>query len=134
MDQWYTPLIQDGYAFYNASGEGLMNIDRVDSFFSTDQRSPLSFLGVIELTDEGDPIIYEVSYENDLYSLQIDYTHDKFGSDDQDTFTGTYEHSTVVPGKVRGRACVLYNGDQTPNFDDWSTWADNRACVVAHLP
>lgn len=111
-----------------------MNIDRVDSFFSTDQRSPLSFLGVIELTDEGDPIIYEVSYENDLYSLQIDYTHDKFGSDDQDTFTGTYEHSTVVPGKVRGRACVLYNGDQTPNFDDWSTWADNRACVVAHLP
>lgn len=136
----YADKIAQGYAVFNANGDGLYNLNSVIYFFSdTPQADPSDrpdFLGVISLTTEGDPIIYEVTYnrQEGRYMVRIDASHDAFGAGSPTPIRHrVYEHAALIPGMIRGQACVLYNGDR-PAFDNPNDWDESKALALVSVP
>lgn len=65
----------------------------------------------VRVTVEGDPIIRDIEYKDNIYTVNTDYTRDKFASEDnRKIVTNTYENITKLEdGKIK--MVFLYNGD-----------------------
>lgn len=62
---------------------GHFNIDKIETFTSDIKAQKASNLRIVLLTDEGDPVIEELRYENSNIYFTFDNSRDKFGGRDK---------------------------------------------------
>lgn len=87
------------------------NIDVLEKFINKVNNKENAFMKDVRVTVEGDPIIRDIEYKDNIYTVNTDYTRDKFASEDnRKIVTNTYENITKLEdGKIK--MVFLYNGD-----------------------
>jgi len=133
LPEWlevFRPELEQGYAVFNAGGYGIFSREAVENFFLSEPGDRASWLGVIAYGTEGEPYLYKITGWEGAYTVTLDSTRDPFGK--QEIRSYTYEHAGVLPGKVEGQLCVLYNGDM-PNLDIPEDWLPEKAMPIVNL-
>jgi len=89
------------------------NIEVLEKFLSKVNNKENTFMRDVLVTVEGDPITRDIEYKDNIFTINTDYTRDKFASEDnRKIITNTYENINVTKsedGKLK--MIFLYNGD-----------------------
>lgn len=107
--------VQDATAdnyFINIIGRQ-RNIEVLEKFLNKVNNKENAFMRDVIVTVEGDLIIRDIEYKDNIFTVNTDYTRDKFASEDnRKIVTYTYENintTKLEDGKLR--IVFLYNGD-----------------------
>ncbi len=98
---------KDGVIIFSLDGD--YNIDKIDNFFNKIERNANTMLRIMYFTEEGDPIIQDVIYENNYngrYHLRVDSTRDKFAAPSNEIKDSYFSYAITDNEQIYLSNCV----------------------------
>ncbi|HAB67519.1 MAG TPA: hypothetical protein DCE23_09160 [Firmicutes bacterium] len=82
-DYDFKNAIEDGYVVYTHSG--IENEDRIEEFYQKYLDNKDGVLTIVKYTVEGDPMVIQYVYKDNVLMVYEDYTRDSYGSNGEVT-------------------------------------------------
>jgi hypothetical protein len=103
--------IEDNCFVWNIQEE--YNREVLENFVSKVNNKQNAFIRIAKVTIEGDVIIEDVKYEDNIFKLTIDYTRDKFSSGSDRVYKNyTYSNIKITTGSDNDiSSVILHNGN-----------------------